>query len=259
MIPAYTGYVAFVGGGPVVLFDNSGFRGPLNSVSLQFQQALVSQVPTTGTLTFDLTWWDDAGHRDHQCIVVTRLQVTQSQTFTIKNAFVRIQCQVSSDIEFDKGIPVTILLQTMNLLGALGKECSKKKCPPKRVCLPKLDCGCQKCRDHIIAKQPCPQVQLLQTSTFVSSTIIVAGTGFNIMYLNPTPCGAPMIPLLSTGTLTQDGHSITSAIALNSAFLFQAQIPNLDNVFVSGPATLTIQPTRQDCPAATFPITLVSV
>ena len=256
----YSTYTSYVGGGPTLLLKNLIQEAQFCAFTLQFQQSTLSSPPTTGTLTFEVTYWLANGKIRTLSTIVPLLSFTQSRTVVEDRAVVRAEVSVRSSVPADTGIPATIILQSL----VQGNNTDKAPCKRRHILsehqlrrINRRDCNCPPFSE-ILPTLPCPTAALNSTTTTIAAPSFV-GTGTNIMYLNPLVCGSPMTPLLTTATLTQGINSLGTQVQLSSASVFRVSFNNVPALLVAGAATLTLTPLSSECTPIAFPVTLTAI
>lgn len=252
----YSSYSAFIGGGPTVVLTNQIVSADFCAYTLQFNQGSLSTKQTQGRLSFVLTIWDEDQHKTRETVYVTKPQPQQSITVVRDKAILRIECQVSSNFPQDVGIPVTFTLQSL----VQGNDAANQRgAKIPRIAQSRDACSCNRCIAKIVASLPCPTASLVLATATVSSSLNFTGIGTNIMYLNPKPCGVPMVELITTATITQGTLVIPTQILLTSSSTFDITFQNGGPVpFVAGAASITITPRNPNCAAIVLPVTLVA-
>ena len=167
----------FVGGREETILENH-FPGYPFAIAITFQQGSFTTPPTTGTLTFHVTFINFNCERKEKNICVTRLQFIQSLSIVFNEPIARVECFVRSNIETDNGIPVTATIQSLSI----GK---KERAKTEEKCQVKPKTKCKKCSSLSI----CPTLSAISPVNPVISTTFFTVTGTNLMILNCCPSG----------------------------------------------------------------------
>jgi hypothetical protein len=250
-------YSPYVGGGPVLVWDSNVSNLSYTGFSINCSQSIAQNPFTTGTLKFAIRYWLSNNKVKTHDVYVTYMQGVQSATISRRHAIMRIEVQVTSTVAADSGIPVTIMLKDLVQSGSSKKSCSSKH----NKHLKARECECSKAVVPTIPTLPCPTVAINTFNTSIEIGLNFTGTGTNLLWMNPLPCGVAAIQMLSYYTIVQGLLTNRQQIVVTSTTTWENVASNsifAASSFVPGAAVLTVYPLNPACSPTVFNITLTA-
>jgi hypothetical protein len=248
----YSPSTAFVNGRAEVLYENTDRSVEAILISVTFQQASFSSVPTTGNLSFKLSFVAFDGKCIERCTCVTPTQATQSYNGKIIQNCNIIYVKCTSDVSTDAGIPVTITL------GSLAEGSTKRRKLHKSDLSKLRNCRSIKPCSSIVL--PCPTVTTVVPNETLLDTVNFTISGTNLAVLIRTCCcQCSLLPTIKTiGTLTQGSVTKQVQIVPASTRVATVTVQASNDEFSAGTAYLNITPVKSTCETIVLSITLIA-